>query len=99
MKRVILAVVLVLTVFSLTAMAAELSGFISDAKCGAKHASDKNGKCVEGCVKGGVAPVFVMNGKVYKIDDATKVQDHLGHDVTITGKLKGDTVHVQSVKM
>jgi hypothetical protein len=99
LKRVVLVVVLVLTVFTLTAMAAEMSGFISDAKCGAKHASDKNGKCVEGCVKGGAAPVFVTGGKVYKIDDAAKVQDHLGHEVTITGELKGDTVHVESVKM
>lgn len=99
MKRIVLAVVLVLTVFTLTAMAAEMSGFISDSKCGAKHASDKNGKCVEGCVKGGAAPVFVTGGKVYKVDDAAKVQDHLGHEVTITGELKGDTVHVESVKM
>jgi hypothetical protein len=50
-------------------------------------------------VKGGAAAVFVTGGKVYKIDDADKVKDHLGHEVTITGELKEDTIHVESVSM
>jgi hypothetical protein len=99
LKRMVLAVGLVLSVFTFTAAADELKGYISDAKCGAKHVKDHNSKCVEGCVKGGAAPVFVSNGKVYKIDDASKVQEHLGHDVTITGTVEGDTVHVESVSM
>jgi hypothetical protein len=37
--------------------------------------------------------------KVYKIEDTSKVQDHIGHKVTITGELKGDTVQVERVKM
>jgi hypothetical protein len=41
----------------------------------------------------------VTDGKVYKIDDVGKVQDHIGHKVTITGELKGDTVQVEIVKM
>jgi hypothetical protein len=95
----VLTVVLVLSVFTLTAVADELKGYISDEKCGAKHAKDHNAKCVEGCVKGGAAPVFVTGGKVYKVDDPDKVKDHLGHDVTITGDIKGDTIHVESVSM
>jgi uncharacterized low-complexity protein len=98
LKRIV-QLVLVLSVFALAAMAKDYKGFISDAKCGAKHAKDHNAKCVEGCVKGGVAPVFVSKGKVYKIDDAAKVQDHLGHDVTIKGKIEGDTIHIESVSM
>ena len=99
MKRVVVAFVLALSVFALTAMAGDMKGYISDEKCGAKHAKDMNGKCVEGCVKGGAAPVFVSGGKVYKIDDAAKVQEHLGHEVTITGEMKDDTITVQDVKM
>lgn len=99
MKRTVLALVLAVAGFTVSAMAAELKGYISDEKCGAKHAKDHNAKCVEGCVKGGAAPVFVHKGKIYKIDDAAKVQDHLGHDVTINGKIEGDTVHVDSVSM
>ena len=99
MKRVVVALVLTLSVFALSAMAADMKGYISDEKCGAKHAKDHNAKCVEGCVKGGASPVFVTGGKVYKVDDASKVAEHLGHEVTITGAIDGDTVKVESVKM
>ena len=99
MKRIVPAFVLGLTMLAVSAVAAEYKGYISDAKCGAKHAKDHNAKCVEGCVKGGAEAVFVHKGKVYKVDDPDKVKDHLGHDVTISGELKGDTVHVESVSM
>ena len=83
------------------AFAGEYKGTISDAKCGAAHAdaSPKAMKCVAGCVKNGVAPVFVTDGKVLKIADASKVNEHLGHKVTITGTIDGDTIKVDSVKM
>jgi hypothetical protein len=97
-KKIFLAIV-ALSVFSLTAMAGEFTGYISDSKCGAKGAKDAHADCAKGCVKGGATPVFVTDGKVYKIDDVSKVTDHVGHKVTITGELKGDTVQVQSVKM
>lgn len=98
MKKVVLSI-LALSVFSLTAMAGEWTGYISDSKCGAKGAKDAHADCAKTCVKGGADPVFVTDGKVYKIDDASKVSDHVGHKVTITGELKGDTVQVESVKM
>jgi hypothetical protein len=91
------------SVFTMSAMAEKWNGTLSDAKCGMAHAdaSEKSIKCVEGCVKGGQAPVFVVDGKVLKIDEASKakVMAHLGHKVTINGKLSGDTVTVKSVKM
>lgn len=92
------------SLFAMSAFAADWTGVISDAGCGAKHAdaSEKSMKCVQGCVKGkGAAPVFVVGDKVLKISDASKakVMDHLGHKVTISGKLDGDTVSVDSVKM
>jgi hypothetical protein len=76
-------------------------GTISDAKCGAAHAdaSEKSMKCVQGCVKGGQAAVFVTEGKVLKIANQDAVKEHLGHKVTITGKLDGDTVTVENVSM
>jgi hypothetical protein len=99
LKRLVVALVLALSVFALSAMAEEMKGYISDSKCGAKHVKDHNAKCVEGCVKGGASAVFVTGGKVYKVDDASKVAEHLGHEVTITGAIDGDTVKVESVKM
>jgi len=88
-----------MALFALSAMAAEWTGYISDAKCGAKGGADAHAKCAETCVKGGSAAVFVSDGKVYKIDDQAKVQDHVGHKVTISGKMTGDTISVDSVKM
>ena len=99
MKKVVIALVLVLSVFTLSAFAGEYTGYISDSKCGAKGAKDAHADCAKSCVKGGASPVFVSDGKVYKIDDASKVADHVGHKVTITGELKGDTIEVADVKM
>ena len=99
MKKVVIALVLVLSVFTLTAFAGEYTGYISDSKCGAKGAKDAHADCAKSCVKGGASPVFVSEGKVYKIDDASKVADHVGHKVTITGEMKGDTIEVADVKM
>ena len=97
--KVVLALTLVLSVFALTAMAGEWTGYISDSKCGAKGAKDAHADCTASCVKGGASPVFVTDGKVYKIEETSKVQDHIGHKVTITGELKGETVQIESVKM
>lgn len=94
--------VLVLSsLFALSAFAAEWTGAISEATCAGKHTagSDKDIACVTKCVKGGSAPVFITDGKVIKIANADKVMDHLGHKVTITGKLDGDTVTIDSVTM
>jgi hypothetical protein len=87
---------------AMTAMAGEWKGTIGDSKCGAKHAdaSEKSMACAKICVKGGAAAVFITeDGKVLKIDNADKVAEHIGHKVTITGNIDGDSVHIDSVKM
>ena len=94
----------VLAFSSMSAFAAQWSGVISDEKCGARHtdASEASQACVQKCVKGGGAAVFVTSdNKVLKIDSSStaKIMPHLGHKVTITGTLSGDTVKVDSVKM
>ena len=88
-----------LSLLSVSAFAETYNAYISDAKCAGKHAEDMNGKCVQNCVKGGQAPVAVVDGKVYKVSDAAKVMDHLGHKVVITGKVDGETLNIDSVKM
>ena len=87
--------------FAACAFAGEWKGVISDAKCGAAHAdaSEKSMKCVNGCVKGGQKAVLVSDGKVMQIANQDAVSQHLGHKVTVSGKLDGDTVTVDSVKM
>ncbi len=100
MKKFIIAAGFALSFTAAGAFAEEWTGVIGDSKCGAKHnEASMNAKCVETCVKGGAAPVFIVGDKVYKIDDPSKVMAHLGHKVTVTGSLDGDTVKVDTVKM
>jgi hypothetical protein len=103
MKRIAFAFVLIMALFAVSAYAEEWAGTISDAHCGKAHASGdaKAQACVEKCVKGGAAAVFVTGDHVYKIADASKskVSSHLGHKVKVTGKLEGDTVTIDKVEM
>lgn len=103
MKKLTLAATIVGSMFAFSAFGAEMTGVISDSHCGAAHAeaSAAAEKCVAKCVKGGSAPVFVSEGKVYKIDEdsKSKVMSHLGHKVTITGDFTDDSVKIDSVKM
>jgi hypothetical protein len=94
-------ILLVTSLFAFSAFAGSWKGTISDEKCAVAHAdaSEKSIACVKGCVKGGKAPVLVSDGKIYKIANADKVMDHLGHKVTINGDMKGDTITVDSVSM
>jgi len=90
--------------FSLCAVsmfAGEWKGTIGDSKCAAKHAdaSEKSMKCAQACVKGGAQPVMIVGENVYKIANPEKVTDHVGHKVTVTGNLSGDTITVDSVSM
>jgi hypothetical protein len=87
---------------SMSAFAGEWSGVISDAKCKHTDASEKSIACVQSCVKRGGEAVFITSDdKVLHIDKASldKVQPHLGHKVTVTGKVDGDTMTIDTIKM
>lgn len=99
MKKLLFAV----SILSVAAFAEEWKGTLSDAKCGAAHAdaSEKSMACVKKCVGGGGQAVLVSDGKVLKIAAASadKIKEHLGHKVVVTGKLDGESVTIDSVKM
>ena len=49
-----------------------------------------------------IAEVFlftILGLRIYKIDDANKVKEHIDHKVTIDGDVDGDTVQISSLKM
>ena len=102
MKKFVFATVLGLSLNGFI-MAEELSGTIGDSKCGKAHldASEKSQACVKKCVGAGASPVFLTGDKVLKIDPASldKVQEHLGHKVTVNGTVKDDTITIDSIKM
>lgn len=99
MKRFLLA----LAVVAGSAWAADFTGYISDSNCAknaAKAASADHAKCAEACIKKGAKAVLVTeDGKVYNLKEQDKVVAHAGHKVTISGKLSGDTISVEEVKM
>jgi len=90
-------------------LAAELKGRISDGMCNAKHEKGEHGTkemtdraCVEKCVKAGEKYVFVGDkDKIYKIanQDFAGLKVHAGHDVTVTGTTKDDTVTITKIEM
>jgi hypothetical protein len=103
MKRIIASLVIALSFSAVAANAADsttINGWISDSMCGVKHAGS-GAECVKGCVKKGMAPVFVDESKkeVWKIDNPDAVKDYLGSKVTITAKADADSksVHIDSI--
>ncbi len=80
-------------------LAAEFKGFVEDTKCSTNPAMKNDAECAQKCIKGGSPAVLVTeDGKIYKIDNQDKIVAHAGMNVTVTGKLTGDTITVASVK-
>jgi hypothetical protein len=77
------------------------SGWITDEACGAKGANAAHKACAEKCLKGGSALVLYNTDdkKLYKLDKQDVAKEHLGHEVTVTGKVDGDKIAVESIAM
>ncbi len=106
----ILAVLALSTIGCISASAVEITGYISDEKCAAgaskaKAAADwidpkQFEQCAKRCVKAGSAVVFVTeDNKILKIDadSMTKVTPHIGHKVSVTGAIEGNSLKVESI--
>lgn len=102
MKKLILSLTLAASVFSLSAFADEMSGFIADSMCGAKHvgATEKDSACAKACIKKGADPVFLSEGKVIKIapDSIAQAKEHAGESVKVNGSMSGDTLTISSIE-
>ncbi len=101
MKKLSFGCFLAVSVFSFLAAADQMTGYVSDAHCGATHdkVSAANTKCIEKCMKGGSDPVLVSDGKVMKFDDESKdkAKAYAGKNVTIDGSMDGDAVKINSI--
>ena len=101
MKR-LLATFALSAIGTMSAFAGEWTGYIADSKCKHVDGTDKSIACTQSCVKRGADVVFVTaDDKVLKIDKGSldKVQAHLGHKVTVTGNVDGDTLKIDTIKM
>ena len=95
MKRILIAVmVLSFAVVAVSTFAADLTGVITETKCGAAHkaGSEKDISCIKKCVKSGAGKLALLVGdKLYTISNPEKTAGHEGHTVTVTGKTDEDT--------
>ena len=102
MRRLFIATSLA-ALLSLSAYAEQITGYISESHCGAKHdtVSEANTKCIEGCLKHGSEPVLVSNGKVYKMaaESRDSLTQYAGKNVTVYGTVNGDTIAIKSVQV
>ena len=84
---------------SVSAMAANISGYIIDEMCSSKAAMRGDVACATKCIKAGSPAVLVTDaGKVYKLSDQAKAVPLAGEKVTVSGKVTGDTIEVASIK-
>jgi hypothetical protein len=82
------------------------AGQISDNICGARHMTGDRGKkmtdrdCTQACAGKGGQYVLVSEGKVYKLTNHdADLAMHAGHDVRITGEMRGDAIRVAKIEM
>lgn len=77
--------------------AQKISGWINDAKCGAKLNAD----CAKKCAEAGEKLVVVgdKDHTVYQVENQDAVKEHVGHHVKVTATNNNGTLHVEKVDM
>ncbi|MCC6262697.1 MAG: hypothetical protein IT169_03895 [Bryobacterales bacterium] len=100
MRRTFFVLILGMALATTAAWAESWTGYVSDAKCGAKHnkGTQADINCVNACIKGGSEAVLVVGDKVVPIANKDKVSEFHGKKVTVNGKLEGNKITVESAK-
>jgi hypothetical protein len=78
-----------------------VNGWVSDSKCGVKGANAGAEACTKKCLAAGAKVVVVTDSdqKVLTVDNPDALKGHEGHHIAVTGKITGDSIHVDSMKM
>ena len=73
------------------------TGWVSDAKCGAKI----NAACAKKCIDAGEKPVLVTDkdSTVLNVSNPETLKEHAGHHVKVDGTLDGKNLTVKQVSM
>jgi hypothetical protein len=108
MRKVLLICVAICFLLALSALAfddmgksATVNGWVADDKCGAKGANAGAEACTKKCLAAGAKMVIVTDKdqKVLAVDNPDALKGHEGHHISATGEVKGDSIHVDSMKM
>jgi hypothetical protein len=84
---------------AISALAADVTGFVIDKNCASKKEMWGNEKCAQSCIgKGAAAVIVTEEGKVWAVANQDKVKDMAGKKVMVTGKTDGDSITVDSIK-
>ena len=104
MKRIL--VILFVLSFALVAafaFAGELTGVITETKCGAAHkaGTEKDISCIKSCAKSGAGKLALLAGDtLYTITNPEKATGHEGHTVKVTGNDESaKTVTIDTLEM
>ena len=78
-----------------------VSGWVSDAKCGAKGANADHAACAKKCADAGEKLVVVKDGdnSIIAVTNQDALKGHEGHHVKVTGTQSADGMHVDKVAM
>ena len=88
----------VFAVCAASAMAADVTGYIVDTNCSTKKGMMGNEACAKKCIEGGSPAVLATeDGKIYKISNQDKVVSSAGKKVTVSGKMEGETITVDTI--
>ena len=105
MKRILIVVmVLSFALVAASAFAGDLTGVITETKCGAAHkgGSEKDIGCIKSCVSSGASMLALLAGdKLDTITNPDKASGHEGHTVNVTGKTdeSAKTVTIDTLEM
>jgi hypothetical protein len=108
MRKVVLICVAICFLLALSALAfddmgksATVNGWVVDDKCAAKGANAGAEACTKKCLAAGAKMVIVTDNdqKVLAVDNPDALKGHEGHHIAASGTVKGDSIHVDSMKM
>jgi len=100
MKKIVGLLLLTFILSAISLYADEWTGYISDAKCGAKGNSADHAECAKSCIKNGSAAVLVADGKVYALDKQADAKKLAGEKVVLKGTASkdGKSIKVDSIE-
>jgi hypothetical protein len=108
MRKVVLICVAICFLLAVSALAfddmgksATVNGWVVDDKCAAKGANAGAEACTKKCLAAGAKMVIVTDKdqKVLAVDNPDALKGHEGHHIAASGTVKGDSIHVDSMKM
>jgi hypothetical protein len=77
-------------------------GFVTDTHCGTNCQVTKDmtpdKKCIDRCVKDGSKYGLWVGHHVYELEPQSKAAQYAAKDVSVTGTLDGETIHIVSIK-